>query len=623
MATELPIPVEIPWQLLATTQPLGAGGPDETTLSLFSFQPDAETFADRFPGQTLIFFKVTASISPAAFPAGVAPIAATMLGEGIPAYHVLLDMKVRKRTGQLGTIRPYFHDAAPLRREMIQTGVVGAESFSGESDRQVVGKSGSQMYESSSSRAMTDTMAGGAMVLGIGVSSETTLTSVRGDRSVLQTTDTTTRDASQERRELVSHMTKVENVLTLLSAKYLGTPYLRFSLAPRPLTPLSADSSDPSLWFGQLMHRRSSGIEGIQDFTMIVLVPKGEDFCISARLRRVCLLDDPPPDPEFDEPFNLSPPRLARMLDYLDATYPTGTPLDDMDPDISGELSPQANFPRPVLESWWISTTGLVAAGVVSTASPLQVAHGVANFKTFVELWLETLRDEYERALARSPLERGQLFGENRVLDTCLTFGPNGLLSVLNSSATVGPLQPLRVRPGMFAVSNAQAQVVSSRRSAKARALETVVRWNAQDRKLATWLAHEPPDAGQKPEELNDPRLVQLLVDRWAKLSVDDPRNLDLQSAAKALGLGAQRRGQLKSAGVADLRGLAQVLNAATTVERYNARANRRRAGPKAQRLPQGVGDPIAFPISRKDAQAIAGEIGERLFGKMDEPGRG
>ena len=44
------------------------------------------------------------SISPAAFPPGTAPPAASALGEGIPCFHVLLDLQVRKENGQLGTV---------------------------------------------------------------------------------------------------------------------------------------------------------------------------------------------------------------------------------------------------------------------------------------------------------------------------------------------------------------------------------------------------------------------------------------------------------------------------------------------------------------------------------------
>ena len=41
MAEDFPIPIEIPWQLAATTQPLVAGQPVDTAISLFTFMPDA------------------------------------------------------------------------------------------------------------------------------------------------------------------------------------------------------------------------------------------------------------------------------------------------------------------------------------------------------------------------------------------------------------------------------------------------------------------------------------------------------------------------------------------------------------------------------------------------------
>ena len=276
MADELPIPIEIPWQLASTTQPLVAGQPSDTAITLFTFEPDQEAIAAEFPGQRLIFLRATITISPAAFPPGTAPVAASMLGEGVPCYHAQLDLIVRREGGGPGTIRPYFHAAAPFRREMLQTGVIGGESFEGTADHQAMGRSASQDLRDIAEPLQHCLDLGGASFLGIGASASLTDTSVAGRRTVDQVSDTTTRDASRERRELISHMTRVENVLTLLNAKYVGTPYLRFSMSPRPLEQLSIDSSDPSLWFGQLLQRRSSGIEGIQEFTAVVLVPKGD-----------------------------------------------------------------------------------------------------------------------------------------------------------------------------------------------------------------------------------------------------------------------------------------------------------------------------------------------------------
>ena len=62
---DLPPPLEIPWKLAATTQPLAAGEPDETTISLFFFEPGEED-VDPLPEDRLIYLRFTASAGPAA-----------------------------------------------------------------------------------------------------------------------------------------------------------------------------------------------------------------------------------------------------------------------------------------------------------------------------------------------------------------------------------------------------------------------------------------------------------------------------------------------------------------------------------------------------------------------------
>jgi len=123
--TGLP-PLEIPWRLASTTQPLAANEPDETAISLFFFEPAEEDLPDGvLSDERLVYLKFTTSVSPAAFPPGTPPGAGGALGAGVPCLHLQLDLKVRKSTGELGTIRPYFHAAAPLYRRTLQTGVVG------------------------------------------------------------------------------------------------------------------------------------------------------------------------------------------------------------------------------------------------------------------------------------------------------------------------------------------------------------------------------------------------------------------------------------------------------------------------------------------------------------------
>ncbi len=191
---DLQLPLEIPWKLASTTLPFSAGEPDQTSISLFFHEPDDDLLTSKFPDERLVFVKFAVSISPASFPPGTPPPFG-LLGEGVPCYHMLLDLKVRRKSGETGTIRPYFHAAAPLNRRMLQTGVVGNDTFEGEASGQSMGKSGSQMHESLSSESRTNSASASAgfSIGGFGASGSvrTTSTDVSSNRAVSQTVDTT------------------------------------------------------------------------------------------------------------------------------------------------------------------------------------------------------------------------------------------------------------------------------------------------------------------------------------------------------------------------------------------------------------------------------------------------
>jgi hypothetical protein len=373
------------------------------------------------------------------------------------------------------------------------------------------------------------------------------------------------------------------------------------------------------LWFSQLLQRRSSGIEGVQEFTTVVLVPKGEDFCVTARLRRVCLLDDPPGPPNFDEPFRFTGTALGRLLTYLFDTFPIGTPLEELDLDITQALTPPEQFKRPAIEMWTVNVAGSILADVVSPgATNLQISRAEVNYKTILELWLETLRDEYERDLARSPLERGVLVGEDRQLDTCFTFDPNGVLSMLNNASSVTPFSPLPIRPGDLDIGGLQTSAISANKSTKARALETVMRWNALERQLAVLLGNLRKKFPVKRGRLNDPLIVSVLVNRWAKLRPDDERNLDFATAMDALKLDEKHQRVLKAAGVTDLKSLARALKAAPIIERYNGDLSRRQKVLKTERAAAPAAQPIKFPLSQQAAEEIRKVIGDNLLGEAE-----
>ena len=432
-----------------------------------------------------------------------------------------------------------------------------------------------------------------------------------------QVVDTTNREASEERRELISHTTRVENIISLLSAKYVGTPHLSFSVSPQPLQQLSVDPSDPNLWFQQLLARRSSGIEGIQEFTAVIVVPKDTDFCISARLRRVCLLDSPPGPFSLDERFTGTLVQLSRMVNYLNDAFPIGTPLEELDIDIIGGLTGNGPFRRPVVELWGLRLLeSLVVASVVSPGASAGVAaRGRANYKHFLEVWLDTLRDEYERETSRSPLERGVLFGENRHLDTCFGTNESGATVVTNSNASVSPLFRVVFPPGLFDVGGFKTLSASQNTSTRARALETTTRWNAIERQVTNLLSNST-QLQETPLAAKDPKVLGVLVDTWRKLPADDPRNLDFEKATALLQLGDAQRRLLKSAGATNLAGIASVLHAAPAIDRQNADVEKIRTLSRNRKLEGPLPDPIKFSVTPKDGTAILGAIGAGLGGR-------
>jgi hypothetical protein len=352
---------------------------------------------------------------------------------------------------------------------------------------------------------------------------------------------------------------------------------------------LSVDAADPNLWYSQLLHRRSSGIEGIQEFVTIVVVPKDRDFCVEARLRRFCVIDNPPEEPklppyyeyEFTDPWD----RTA-VHDYLYELYPRGTPLEQLDVDVMGQID-ITKFPRPVIWAWgsslaWSATTGVVSITFVSpaldpffksaTVAPAQpgvsaVYNNEIWYKEFAEVFLEMQRARYEEDLARSPLERGEVLMDTTFLKTCFDVTEDGVKVAGPPTYHRGTTNMIGFEPGAAASDKIPIPRPSSASTYRHKAL----RWNALDRQFATYLGQVAEWRDER-VRLDSPRLARVLFDAWTNLRPDDPQNVSLNAAATLFRFTAAQRRLLEKAGVADLRGVVRAIQSAATVERHNAR---------------------------------------------------
>jgi hypothetical protein len=371
---ELALPLDIPWQLLSRRGP--DSPEDPTSLSTFVYVPRLPELDTTYPDDRLVYFKFTASVFPFHLDVPKVPPLNVLDEAFAPVWRMILDVEITaKRTPTTPGFKPYFLSAAPTRRAMIETGVVGDYFTEGESDEVAIGRSASHLIEGFHSTTKTRKfgiggalggLAFGVLPIGGGLSYSRGSTSISGGREVTEQLDTTNRQSSEERKELLSHMTNVSNVMTLLNGSLVGTNSLHFSLWPQPLRPLSIDPNDENLWYTELLKRRSSGIEGMQDFYAVAVVSRGEGFCVSENLRRVSVLEPPLPEPPvqpsvlFDTfDFNLND--FVRVFTYLSGKYPEGTPLEELDVSVEDRLLPDpaavppipASHTRAALQSWY------------------------------------------------------------------------------------------------------------------------------------------------------------------------------------------------------------------------------------------------------------------------------
>jgi len=625
--TDLPIPIEIPWKLASTTQHLQVGYPEDTTVSLFYYEPDSENLQSNYPDERLIYFKFTVSVSPCYLLGSRArELPLSMLQGGFPVIHMVLDIGIVPRPFREGGFRPYFHAASPVRRSMVETGVVGESFFEGDSESISVGKSASSLHETASSKVSTKSKSIGGALPGIfGGGRRSSTTTMEGDRTLDQFTETTNREASEERRELLSHHTNIENILSLLHVKHIGSPYLRFTLSPRPLRQLTIDPTDPNLWYQQLIQHRSSGIEGIQEFFAVAAVPRNSAFCIQSSLRRFCVVDYMPTPPFISKKWKSSPTdaEVAPVIDYLFQKYPKGTPLDELDIDVLDSID-EDNTRIPSLALWDVHRTWM---GNERVNHNLIVGYGDSwypksgfimsdffkfPYKTFDEAHLDMRMDEYYRELATSPLERGVVISIRKNLTTCFARDASGATTRISDSRETPP-------PGIVSFKHRlqySAAVSEHTRSQFMQPPSAVVTsWNNLHEQIVQRIGELQKEDEQN-FDFNHPKVVQVFLRYWAKLPEDHSDNLSLDKVKTIFKLNPALLRKFKETKVKDLKGFASLILAAPLLEKQNSTLENLLANlDKKQKCKFEMEDlkPIASPVSPTEITEICDHIGKSL----------
>ena len=435
--------------------------------------------------------------------------------------------------------------------------------------------------------------------------------------------DTTQRQASEERRELISHSTASRTSSRSLRAKYVGTPHLSFSLSPQPLQQLSIDPGGPEPVVPAVAraplgrHRRHPGVH------RRLVVPRARLLPQRAPAAR---LPARQPTRAFQvrERFNGSLLQFARMVNYLNRTFPAGTPLEELDIDIIGGFT-SGTFQRPVVELWGLRLLQeLVVASVVSPgASAGVVAAGSANYKHFLEVWLDTLRDEYEREVSRSPLERGVLFGENRFLDTC--FGTSLTVAGLSSPAATprsARSSACLCRAGVFDIGGTKTVLARRRRQLDAHAM----RWRRHalecDRPACRRPALQRPHRRRRrrdPAQGQRPRAGLGAGRALAQAAGPTTRATSASTGGDAARLGDAQRRRSKAPARRNLAAMATALVGAARVEEHNADVERAKELFRKRGLSDPP-DPLKTSLSATHAASIVQGIGDVLVSGSAKP---
>jgi len=175
----------------------------------------------------------------------------------------------------------------------------------------------------------------------------------------------------------------------------------------------------------------------------------------------------------------------------------------------------------------------------------------------------------------------------------------------------------MKIRPDAYDFGGVPADARNVRADVRERAYEAVTRWNLLEQGLATLLSNRADEAISEPLRMDDPDLVNVMIETWSRFLVSDSRNLGFDAATKALHLTEKHRRLLKAAGATDLRSIATVIRNAASIARQVEQASLLAAGEKDDAALQALPDLARGALSVAQADELRRAIGAGLQSEM------
>ncbi len=315
----------------------------------------------------------------------------------------------------------------------------------------------------------------------------------------------------------------------------------------------------------------------------MLVVPRGEDFCVNARLRRVCLLDSPPGPFTFDERLRLQP-----NFDLLQLLTDGQVP----DPAVSVGNAAGGARCRSYRRAETRARVSPARDRALGVPAPLAHRGGHGHLAAL----RPRSRDKGQRelqalpgAMARDAALRVRAGGvsltartrraarrEPVTSETCFTRNQDSGTEVSSSFASVSPLVRVPIDLGEIDIGGIK---IALGRRAHDGAHASLRDRDAVERPREAVGEPARPSSGRsrsKPVGIDDPHVWRVVVDRWAKLRPEDDRNLDFDDAADLLHVSKAHRAVCARRRRTDLRSIAQALRARA---RDRALQRRRLAG--------------------------------------------